>query len=420
MRAELSYSASRTARRVLIHVALAGVLFATVPSSTAAVAGKTAWAVIKCKFSDQPQEPAFDPLFLTAPDGLAGYWSDVSYGQITLDGSAVYGWFTLPFTLAESNSKTRGEIIDACKAAAAGVDFSQFYSVIAVLNAVRDSGSADGKVLLDPNSLYISFATHEMGHGYGLDHSLDDTGTIYDPSSDTRPGAYGDGWDIMSAMNFGGAAPTYTIRFGPSGPGLNALNLDKLGWLAPNRVLTWNGSAQNLTLAALNHPEAPGFLTAKVPFDPGNANHYYTVEFRRQTGWDRAIPRDTVLIHELRADGLSYLIKANGGAERLPGQTFHDVQNNLAITALTFDAASSTATVNIGRDQVWVDFSWPGQPTLPEDGSQGSPFNSLAEGLAAVGYGGTLKFRPGSSHETATINKRVTLVAVGGPVTLGQ
>ncbi len=389
----------------------------TLGSRSNFAARTTAWAVCKCKFSDQPQEPNFDPAFITSTDGMAGYWRDVSYGAITLDGSAVYGWYTLPFTLAEAQKKTRGQRIDACIAAAKDVDFSKYYSVIAILNAQIDSGSAGGRVVLDPLAWFVSFAGHEMGHGYGLDHSFDDTGLVYDPTSDGRPGAYGDGWDIMSAQNFGNSDPTFTGRFGASGPGLNAPNLDKLGWLAANRVFTWGRTSQTVTLAALNHAEANGFLTVKVPFDAANQNHYYTVEFRRKTGWDRGIPQDTVLIHEVRTDGLFYLIKANGGPERLPNQTFHDVKNNVAITVLNMDSAASTATVNIGREEVWVDFNYRGSVKL---GTFDSPFTRLAEGLNTVAYNGTLKIKAGSSNETATINRPVRIEASGGTVTIGR
>lgn len=404
--------------RLLTVVCLFLTFGALMGAVTDTAAGTTPWAVIKCKFSDQPQEPAFDPLFITGAYGMAAYWSGVSYGHISLSGTTVYGWYTLPYTLAQGMTMSRQQKIDACIAVATanGVNVSQFYSVIAILNSQIDSGSSGGRVLLDPAAWFVSFAAHEMGHGYNLDHSFDDTTVVYDSNSDSRPGAYGDGWDIMSAMNFGGANPTFVGQFGQSGPGLNAPNLDKLGWMDANRVLTWNGASQNAILAALNHPEASGYLMAKVPFDTVNPNHYYTVEFRRKTDWDQGIPQDAVLIHEVRTDGLFYLIKANGGPERLSGQTFRDVSNNVAITVLNIDSASSTATVNIARDEVWVDFGYAGS----ENGTFAFPFNTLAEGTNAVSYGGTLNFKTGSSAATATISKPMTLKAYNGPVTIGQ
>jgi len=221
----------------------------------------------------------------------------------------------------------------------------------------------------------------------------------------------------MSAMTFGADFPTFKGLFGASGPGLDAHNLDKLGWLPANRILTWDGQSQSLILAALNHPEAIGHLVVKVPIEPGNPDHYYTIEHRRKTDWDQGIPRDTVLIHEVRSNGICYLIRADGGPERLPGQIFRDVANNVAITVLSMDAASSTATVNVGRNEVWVDFNYHGVVRL---GTFDLPYTTLAAGLNAVAHGGTLKIKTGSRNEPATISKAMSIEAVGGPVTIGQ
>ena len=406
-----------TARLILLLGAAIGGLLASPFTANAGPQGPTSWAVIKCKFSDQPQEPTFDPSFITSNAGMAGYWRDASYGQISLDGTATSGWYTMGITLAQGQAMTRKQRIDACIAAATNVNTSKFYGVIAILNAKIDSGSQGGRVLLDPDAWFVSFAAHEMGHCYGLDHTFDEAAVSYDPNSDGRPGAYGDGWDIMSAMTFGNSNPVFAGTYGNSGPGLTTLNLDKLGWLTADRISTWDGTSKTVTLAAVNHPEANGFLMTKVPIDAANPNHYYSVEFRRKTGWDAGIPQDTVLIHELRPDGLFQLIRADGGAERLQDQTFHDLNNNVAITVLNINSASSTATINIGRNEVWVDFNHQGQPQL---GTFDLPFGTLAAGVNAVAYNGTLRVKAGSRNETATINKKMRIEAYGGPVTIGR
>lgn len=398
-----------------------GCVLSLAPGAKAGPQGATPWVIIKCKFSDQAQEPVFDPAFITGNDGMAGYWRDVSYGQISLNGSTIHGWYTLPITLAQGRGLTRQQRIDACIAAATDVDVSQYYGVIAVLNTAIDSGASGvgtGRVLLDPYAWNVTFAAHEMGHGYGLQHS-------WRANPDTE---YGNPWDIMSALSvltfhgaFGRPASDYppvgldpppSDGF-PSGPGLNAPNLDKLGWIAANRSVTWDGTSETVTLAALNRVFAGGYLMAKVPI--GDANHYYTIELRAKVDWDQGIPQDTVLINEVRPNGLFYLIDADSGPERLPNQTFHDVTNNLAITVLNIDSASSTARVNIGRNELWVDFPYVG----PESGSFSTPYNTVAEAIARIVYGGTVNFKTGSSSETPTITTPMTLKAFNGPVTIG-
>jgi hypothetical protein len=44
----------------------------------------------------------------------------------------------------------------------------------------------------------------------------------------------------------------------------------------------------------------------------------------------------------------------------------------------------------------------------------------LAQGISAVVSGGTILIKPGLSHETMTINKPMTISAVGGTAVIGQ
>ena len=64
----------------------------------------------------------------------------------------------------------------------------------------------------------------------------------------------------------------------------------------------------------------------------------------------------------------------------------------------------------------WVDFYY----TFVEFGTFGLPFNTLNEGLNFVSYGGNLFIKSGTTPETAYINKRMTIQAYGGPVTIGR
>lgn len=66
---------------------------------------------------------------------------------------------------------------------------------------------------------------------------------------------------------------------------------------------------------------------------------------------------------------------------------------------------------------VWVDFNYSG---AIENGSFAQPFDTLAKGVSKVSSGGTIAIKPGSSLETMTISKPMTITAVGGAATVGH
>ena len=91
------------------------------------VSGSTKWAVILCKTSDHPEQPQdipfFRNLFTEDGNGLGGmydYWRDMSYGTISLQGSQVKGWFSIPQTLDQLNALSRMDKIRACVSTAGG------------------------------------------------------------------------------------------------------------------------------------------------------------------------------------------------------------------------------------------------------------------------------------------------------------
>jgi len=129
-----------------------------------------------------------------------------------------------------------------------------------------------------------------------------------------------------------------------------------MGWLPGSRVHTFGADgrgAATITLAALNHPEAGGALLVRVPFDPGDPFHYYTVEFRKNDGWDAGLPNSTVLIHEVKAgaDGryYTYLLRARTGS-RDPLQSL--AVGGISISLGALSPATNQATVTIRSDMV--------------------------------------------------------------------
>lgn len=65
---------------------------------------------------------------------------------------------------------------------------------------------------------------------------------------------------------------------------------------------------------------------------------------------------------------------------------------------------------------LWIDFSNPS----PGNGSFDNPYNTVAAAVDRASSGCILHLQPGSSSETLTISKNLTLRAYNGPVTIGR
>jgi hypothetical protein len=350
------------------------------------------WLVILCKVNDNNTEPAGvleqARRFLTVggmgQGNIADYYSDVSYGAISLVGTRVIGWYTAPFSTADlgsggrlSGPNKRYERVKECANAVpdADADFGGYWGIIMITNIVNDGGACaigqlpmeihnqtynEGCVVFDPDSLYTAFAAHEIGHGYGLVHSFDSTKC-----------EYCDQWDIMSALNtyrFAGAnflPSTETQQYLSShggdyydGPGLNAPNLLQLGWIPSTRIATYHIGSPNttITLTALSHPISADPLTVEI-VSTDDPNDIYTVEYRQKDGWDAGIPANAVLIHEYQIgqNPWSFLQRNNApiSGEWLPGMTWLDPVPSVSVEVKSIDASAGTATVTIGPPQLF-------------------------------------------------------------------
>jgi hypothetical protein len=153
-----------------------------------------------------------------------------------------------------------------------------------------------------------------MGHGFGLVHSW-----AANPDQE-----YGDGFDLMSfnTTTFDFPALTEGV-IGWATVGLNVHNLSQLGALGPvaGPTTPTDYSDQTVLHALTQSPRVPAgaFLAFQIPQADGSS---FTVEARRKAQWDRAIPADDiVVINQIRANGLSYLVP-HAGAYFTTGQTF--------------------------------------------------------------------------------------------------
>jgi hypothetical protein len=316
------------------------------------------WAIVLCRFSDRSAETRprdyYEDLFTAnGAGGVCDYWRTVTSNSWDLSGSQVFGWFQMSHASTEvatlSFPGQRGTLVQWGRDAAAanGVNLAAFDNVLVIQNYGIDHGAAGNGVVIvhqDPAVCEFGFICHEMGHGHGLPHSF----------SANPDFEYGDGWDVMS---FATTTPLFNIAFrgaaGSATVGLNARNLEALGAVPARRL--WNAPGPDFSETVILQPlnQAPignrGALVAKVlpgSTRPGRGNgSSYTVEFRRRTGWDRAIPRDAVIVHEVRSNGSSFLPIM--GLNLIAGDDFVTPDPKVFIRVTAIDAALDTATVRL-------------------------------------------------------------------------
>jgi hypothetical protein len=320
------------------------------------------WSVLLCRFQD------------SGTGGLADFLQTISYGSLNPTGSVVKGWYTEPLTIAQAQAKSggpnpqRGELITDCINAARNDPADPYtippgHRVAVITDPDIDLFGGGGGALL-PSGIDVGGMSHEVGHGIELNHSFSDDPN-YRNAEWSAIGEYDDQWDLMSYANVFGVA---TAQFGFGGPGLNAHHLDRMGWIPRSRILTFgaDGAAvKTVTLAALNHPEAPGHLLVRIPFNPADPFHYYTVEFRKRDGWDGGIPASIVMIHEIkkRPDQPTgayhtFLLKEHTGV-RSPLASLD--RNGVSIRVDAINEATNQATVTVSSqitDRCLQGFVW--------------------------------------------------------------
>jgi hypothetical protein len=295
--------------------------------------GSIPWAVLLCKFSDSPTPPNdvsyYQQMMInTGTKGLADYVSSVSYGAADLGGSTVHGWFTEPHTFAyEHGLKDRHQRVTDCIAAAAADPSHPYtppsnYRVYVITSPGVDLVGFEDKSALGGDDVALPEEAHEFGHAINLEHSFSND-PDYQNACWSQIGEYDNQWDLMSAAHIY-VDPTHDWGGGP--PFLDAYHLDEMGWLPQSRVFTLglNGIlAGTVTIAALTHPEASGYLLTRVPFDSADPFHYYTIEYRTVDSWDSGIPDNIVLINEVKLDTKdnlyrTYLIRAASASSGCP------------------------------------------------------------------------------------------------------
>ncbi len=234
----------------------------------------------------------------------------MSYDTANVAGSSASGWFVLPNPEIYYNpSNTLGgadlnKLATDCIAAAnASVNFSLYSGINMMFNTDFDNGYAWGgtrymtldgvskvwSITWEPPWGYsdITVIAHEMGHGFGLPHSSGSYGQTYDNK-----------WDVMSDT-WSNCNRADDAIYGCLGQQTISYHKDMLGWIpAGQRYLVGQNTQVNLTLEQLALPATSNYRMVRIPI-AGSSSHFYTVEARRQTGYDYKLPGQAVIIHEV-------------------------------------------------------------------------------------------------------------------------
>jgi len=117
------------------------VAFAALPSTASPISGTHKWAIVLCNFSNQQAQPNSLSYYQDMFEGTGSssydwqdYWSDNSYGNLSVSGTTVTGWHTLSVTRDAWNASDRDTKLQACgdQAAADGFSFSGYHGFVVI------------------------------------------------------------------------------------------------------------------------------------------------------------------------------------------------------------------------------------------------------------------------------------------------
>ncbi|MGJ3237104.1 MAG: hypothetical protein ACFE0Q_00215 [Anaerolineae bacterium] len=342
------------------------------------VFGNTRWMNIACRFGDMGDVTPrpidyFESILVNEAPGMDDYWRTTSADLVNIEGSHAYGWYDLPRSKAEylrmaavNTGNALQTLMNDCTQVvreADGVDFSQFGGINMMLNDTFGCCAWGGRMTLRIDGQNMQFRTtwlppwafnslhviaHEMGHGWGLPHSSGPYGKVYDSA-----------WDVMSGGNSNHTDAICRVGSEPLGcwqVGTIGFHLAMLGWIPEERMaVVPNGQSATIEIDPLTTlGTSDGTMVIFLPI--GNSNRFYTVEARAFIDYDRNLPGEAVILHEVVPGRPSpaHVVDAdnNGnpndeGAMWRVGETFEDRRNNIRVEVL--ENNGNTVTVRISN-----------------------------------------------------------------------
>jgi len=365
----------------------------SMPSSIRSVTGNRKLLVILIDFPDKVGSKSSsyfnDLLFSGISGSLNHYFSEISYGQLSILGSVLEIWVRSEHTkdwwgedstsgLDDANTEIWRLAKEAVQLADPYVDYS-IYDVdhdgyveaeevsICVVHAGdgqesshvssdiwSHQGSINENIAVDGVKLYYHSYTmqaetspmgtfaHELGHDFGLPD-------LYDTSYQQE---FVGKWDLMDIGSWNGD-PQGSC---PSHP--TSWCKIKLGWITSSKIYIINdGQTATVTVAPLENTTA-NYYTIKLPL---TAHSYYLIEVRQKTGYDVALPDNGVLV--LYCDDN---IESGSGPVRLrdaysststlddaafdigygENSVYQDEANTITVTVLSTDGSSFSIRVS--------------------------------------------------------------------------
>ena len=193
----------------------------------------------------------------------------------------------------------------------------------------------------------LTWMCHEMGHAYGLIHGRSSQPDSTDLSDDASPGAYGDPYDIMSAMH---CAHFNNDQGYVAGPALATHQLMPMTAVPIQKFEPSKGFDSIL----IRTPDASG--TAPILAQMGNL----VAELRMHTdprglpGWDRALDfgptaRAAVLVHNTEPFAPTLMMSTKGNPYLLEGDRFlsREGEGQIAIEVSDIDEQNRTARLTV-------------------------------------------------------------------------